>query len=120
MCPNSLRIPSNHTRRLTVRRLTFALLLVWTSVQVACGGLTATPSKSGGTITPPSGISVSVSPNPATVRLGNSQQFSATVTGSANGAVNWFVNGVGGGSAVTGTIDSAGLYIPPSSLPNPN
>ena len=103
-----------------MRRLTFALLLVWTSVQFGCGGLTANSSKSGGPNSPPSSITVSISPTSANVRLGASQQFSASVTGSANILVNWFVNGASGGSAVTGTINSAGMYTSPASLPSPN
>jgi hypothetical protein len=52
--------------------------------------------------------------------MGGSQQFSATVSGSANASVTWFVNGKSGGSAATGMINSAGLYTPPNSLPSPN
>jgi hypothetical protein len=103
-----------------VRRLTFAFLLVWTTVQVGCVGLTANSGKSGGTNSPPPGITLSISPSSANVRMGGSQQFSATVTGLANTSVTWFVNGVGGGSAATGTINSGGLYTPPGSLPSPN
>jgi hypothetical protein len=103
-----------------VRRLTFAFLLVWTTVQVGCVGLTAKSGKSGGTNSPPPGITVSISPSSANVRVGGSQQFSATVSGSANTSVTWFVNGVGGGSAATGKINSAGLYTPPTSFPSTN
>jgi hypothetical protein len=103
-----------------VPRLTFALLLVWTSVQFGCAGSTVNSSKSGGLNPASSGIAVAVSPNSANVRLGTSQQFGATVTGSANISVNWFVNGASGGSVATGTINSVGLYMPPGSLPNPN
>jgi hypothetical protein len=103
-----------------VRRLTFAFLLVWTMVLVGCVGLTANSGKSGGTNSPPPGIAVSISPSSANVRMGGSQQFSATVSGSANTSVTWFVNGVGGGSAAMGIISSAGLYTPPNSLPSPN
>jgi hypothetical protein len=103
-----------------VRCLTFALLLAWASVQFGCGGLTANSSKSGGFNLPPSSITVSISPNSANVRLGASQQFNALVTGSANISVNWFVNGASGGSAMTGTINSTGMYTSPASLPSPN
>jgi hypothetical protein len=103
-----------------VPRLTFTLLLAWTSVQFGCAGSTVNSSKSGGSNPMSSGITVSVSPNSANVRLGTSQQFGATVTGTANISVNWFVNGASGGSAVTGTINSVGLYTSPGSLPSPN
>ena len=65
-----------------------------------------------------SGTSVSVNPSTATVRVGQSRQFSATVT---NGApdVTWSVNGVNGGNAFVGTITAAGLYLAPATMPNP-
>ena len=103
-----------------MQRLTFAFLVVWTSVQFGCGGFTTNSGKSGGTNPPPPGITLSISPSPANVRMGGSQQFSATVTGSSNTSVTWLVNGVSGGSAATGKINSAGLYTPPTSLPSPN
>jgi hypothetical protein len=83
-------------------------------------GLAANSGKSGGTNSPPPGITVAISPSLANVRMGGSQQFSATVSGSANASVTWFVNGKSGGSAATGIINSAGLYTPPNSLPSPN
>jgi uncharacterized protein (DUF1800 family) len=49
-------------------------------------------------------------------RVGTTVQFSATVTGNANTAVMWQVNGVKGGSAATGTITSAGIYTAPATL----
>ena len=52
-----------------------------------------------------------------TVPTFGSRQFSATVTGTSNTAVTWQVNGIVGGSAVTGTISAAGLYYAPHSAP---
>lgn len=63
--------------------------------------------------------SVAVSPAAPTVRVGHAQAFSATLTGTTGG-VTWSVNNVAGGDAVVGTIDAAGVYIPPTILPNPN
>ncbi len=54
------------------------------------------------------------------MRIGATNQFTATVTNSSNTAVGWQVNGVTGGSAAVGTISGAGLYTPPAALPNPN
>ena len=65
-----------------------------------------------------SGILVSVTPASATVRVGHAQVFTATVTG-AGGGVAWSVNDVPGGNVIVGTIDSAGLYIPPTNVPSP-
>lgn len=62
-------------------------------------------------------VSVTVTPSTASVIVGGTQPFASTVTGSANTAVTWSVNGVNGGSAATGTISSAGLYTAPASLP---
>ncbi len=69
---------------------------------------------------PPPPAVVSVSPASASVTLGQSQAFNATVTGNPNTAVTWSVNGVQGGNATLGTISPAGLYAAPNSLPNPS
>jgi uncharacterized protein (DUF1800 family) len=85
------------------------VILVWSG----CGGGTTAGSSgstsNGMTIAPPS----------ATLRAGESTQFSATVTANSNQAVTWSVNGVPSGNATVGTIDATGKYIAPSSLPSP-
>jgi YVTN family beta-propeller protein len=58
-------------------------------------------------------LAISVLPVSATVLLGKSQQFTATVTGAANAAVTWSVNGIAGGNASLGTITPAGLFTAP-------
>jgi len=65
-----------------------------------------------------SGVSVTVAPAAATVRVGHGRQFSATVNG-ATGGVTWSVNDVNGGDVVVGTIDAAGLYFAPAVVPSP-
>ena len=55
-------------------------------------------------------VTVAVSPNSATFRASQTQQFKATVTGTSNSAVTWSLN------PVVGTINSAGLYTAPASL----
>ena len=62
-------------------------------------------------------MTVKVSPSSANVRAGATQSFSASVTGTSNTAVMWQVNGVTGGSAATGTINSSGVYTAPSAVP---
>ena len=47
-------------------------------------------------------VSVTVSPTSATLQAGQTQQFTATVTGSSNAAVTWTATG--------GTISSSGLF----------
>ena len=85
------------------------VILVWSG----CGGGTTAGSSgstsNGMTIAPPS----------ATLRTGESTQFSAAVTANSNQAVTWSVNGVPSGNATVGTIDATGKYIAPSSLPSP-
>jgi uncharacterized protein (DUF1800 family) len=54
------------------------------------------------------------------VRIGATAQFTATVTGEANTAVTWQVNGTAGGSAAVGAISSSGLYTPPAAIPATN
>ncbi|MGE3313052.1 MAG: DUF1800 family protein [Limisphaerales bacterium] len=62
-------------------------------------------------------VVVSVTPTTASVQLGSTRTFQATVTGSANTAVTWSVGGVPGGSPVLGTISPGGLYTAPATLP---
>ena len=64
-------------------------------------------------------ITVTVAPQTANVAINQTQQFTATVTGTANTAVTWDVNGVAGGDATHGTVSNAGLYTAPASIPNP-
>jgi hypothetical protein len=59
-------------------------------------------------------IKVGISPTSATLAPAGTQQFTASVTGSSNTAVNWSVDGVPGGNSTAGTVSSAGLYTAPS------
>jgi hypothetical protein len=65
----------------------------------------------------PTPVSVSISPTSANVQVGRSQQFTATISGTTNTAVNWLVGGIAGGNSSVGTISSTGLYAAPSSVP---
>lgn len=65
------------------------------------------------------GVTVTVSPASISVRIGHFQPFVAAVTG-ASGGVSWSVNGIPGGNAMVGTIDSNGQYLPPASVPVPD
>ncbi|MFN7918986.1 MAG: DUF1800 family protein [Bryobacteraceae bacterium] len=56
-------------------------------------------------------VTVSVSPASASVTIGATQQFTATVGGSANTGVTW--------SATAGSISASGLFTAPASVPNP-
>lgn len=70
-------------------------------------------------LTAPSPVTVGVSPTSASVQLGQAQQFTASVSGTANTSVTWAVNGISGGNSVVGTVSSAGKYTAPSTLPSP-
>jgi len=69
------------------------------------------------TIQAGSAVSVTVSPGSGNVATFGSMQFTASVTGNANTAVTWKVNGTAGGSASTGTVSAAGLFHAPNSVP---
>jgi hypothetical protein len=56
------------------------------------------------------GITVAVTPQSPAIAVQGTQQFSATVTGTSNTAVNWSVDG----GAAVGTISSGGLYTAPA------
>ncbi|MCU1313739.1 MAG: Ig domain protein group 2 domain protein [Acidobacteriaceae bacterium] len=70
--------------------------------------------------TPPGqAVSVSLS-GAASVMLGNSSKYVATVTGSTNKGVIWSVNGMQGGGAAVGTISTSGQYKAPAKAPQPS
>src|SRR5208337_5484685 len=95
----------------------FLATLLMPFLLIGCG---AVSSSSGSQQPPPPvTISVTVSPQTTSVRAGSSATFSATVSGTQNTAVTWYVNDTSGGSSSLGTIDSSGKYIAPAALPNP-
>ena len=64
------------------------------------------------------GVNVTVSPSAATVTIGSSQQFSATVINSSDTTVSWSVNGVPGGNSTYGKISAGGVYTSPGIMPS--
>ena len=58
------------------------------------------------TVSPPSQISISISPGTASLQTGGQQQFTALVSGTSNTAVTW--------SASSGTVTTSGSYVAPS------
>ncbi len=62
-------------------------------------------------------VVVTVSPTSASLRLDSTLSFTASVTGSANPAVTWLVNGIAGGATDVGTISTTGIYRAPSTMP---
>jgi hypothetical protein len=62
-------------------------------------------------------ILVTMLPSSATVALTGTQQFTAQA--NPNSPLTWSLSGVGCAGINCGTISSTGLYIAPSTLPNP-
>jgi serine protease len=70
-----------------------------------------------GAVAVASPVTVSVSPASASLQVGTATQaFSATVTDTTDTAVRWQVNQVPGGNAMLGTISTAGVYTPPTTV----
>src|SRR5262249_60764108 len=90
------------------------MLLASTLVLTSCGG-----GSSGGGGGGPPAVIVSVSPRTLSAFPTQQQQFSAAVSGTANTAVTWQVNGVRGGNASAGMVDANGLYTAPAVGPRP-
>jgi hypothetical protein len=69
------------------------------------------------TVQSQSNIAISISPTYATIAVKGQQQFTATVTGTSDLAVNWSVSGIGCVGFSCGTVSSAGLYTAPATVP---
>ncbi len=95
-----------------MRRANQILLLILLSIQIGCG----TSNGSGGK-NPPPVVTVVLSAASPDVRLGSTDQVTATVTGSSNQNVSWFVDPIAGGNATVGTISASGVYSAPSAMP---
>jgi hypothetical protein len=64
-------------------------------------------------------VVVTVDPASASVSVGLTQQFTASVTGTSNTAVTWSVGGSGCSGTACGTISASGLYTAPAAVPSP-
>jgi len=104
-----------------LQRKFLILLSIFAALQTGCARVSGSHTSPAPPNPPASGsISVSVTPNTASVRAGSSQQFAATVTGTTNSSVTWSVDNVAGGNSRSGTVTASGNYIAPLTLPNPN
>jgi hypothetical protein len=73
-------------------------------------------------------IVVGLSPSSASVALGATQVFTATISGTTNSALSWYVNGVLKGNSAQGTLTACTTAAPftctytapASALPSPN
>ena len=97
---------------------------------ISSSGLYTPPSKAGShTITATSSTDSSLTASTSvsvfiftltypssTVAPSGTEQFTATITGIANTAVTWSVDGVASGNSTAGTISATGLYTAPGTL----
>lgn len=102
-------------------RIPAILALLSAVLAVGCG-VTFGPESPQNPVSPPPGQpppgaggsgSITISPQYVALSPGQTTHFTAT----AGGPLTWLVNGVAGGSAATGTVDSSGSYTAPASLP---
>src|ERR1019366_3691066 len=77
-------------------------------VTVTASASGANPGSATITLGPP--VLVSVTPSSASLIASQTQQFTATVTGTTNAGVTWLVN------PAVGSVSSRGLYTAPSSV----
>jgi hypothetical protein len=91
------------------------ILFLCSAIILFLGGCSGLPKTGGGGGNQQ--VAVTVTPATPTVNNFATQQLTAAVTGSANTAVTWQVNGVAGGSQTTGFISSAGLFVAPGGVP---
>jgi sugar lactone lactonase YvrE len=82
--------------------------------EVGCGGGGGAQSEP-----PSSNITVAITPSMASLTVGATQQFTATVSGTTNQGVTWSVNGIAGGNNAVGTISTQGVYTAPGTVPSP-
>jgi hypothetical protein len=96
-------------------------------IQITAASVTNSSVSGSTTFALSSTITVSVSPQTASVIAGLTQQFSVTVQNAVNVGVTWEVNGVPFGDGIKctygmsgiGCISGTGLYTAPLSVPNP-
>lgn len=62
---------------------------------------------------------VTISPTIAVLFPTQTQQFTATASGTTTPSVTWSANGIVGGNATIGTISATGLYTAPAAVPSP-
>jgi 5-hydroxyisourate hydrolase-like protein (transthyretin family) len=95
----------------------------WTGCMSAITGTCSVTMNSNTTVTAnyngPTVLSVTVTPNPATVVVGSAQQFAATVNGMglSGNTVTWSLAAPSGSTLSPGTLTSAGLYTTPYPAP---
>ncbi len=119
--PQNARTESHGAAQPLFAALPILALFATAACSVGCAG---SSGGAGSAVVPPpsppptpSSITVTITPATVSLLLGNTQTFAATVTGATDTTVSWSVNGIAGGSPVTGRITSAGVYTAPADFP---
>jgi len=74
------------------------------------------PTSSGSCAAP---VQVGICPAALSIAVGSGgQPFTADVANATDTGVTWQVNGVTGGNSTFGTISTAGVYLPPATMPS--
>ena len=119
--PLTARTESDNEAQPRFTALPLLILFATAAYTLGCAGSTGGASDASTVIPPPPppppSVTVTIAPATALVLLGNTQTFTPTVTGIADTTVSWSVNAIAGGSPVTGTITTAGVYTAPADLP---
>ena len=110
--PNSNFAALRAGRHIFTRKISRGMMSILLIALAGCGYAGTPPGP------PPPNVTVTIQPTSASLFLGQTQAFQATVVGSTNTSVTWQVNGVAGGSAAAGTISSSGLFTAPAILPS--
>lgn len=90
-----------------MRRIFAVLSLVVIGLLIGCGG-------GGGNKNELPNVQMSIDPFQVSLDAGQTQQFTATVTGSTNTAVTWHISGTGCSGAACGAVSANGLYTAPT------
>lgn len=101
--------------------LLFACLAVASLALTGCGfwvrsGATGPQTPPPGSPPPTATQSGSVTITPQYIALAPGQSYRFSATAANGGTVTWLVNGATGGSATTGTVDTAGNYTAPAKI----
>ena len=92
--------------------LTLAVLISMVLLLASCHS--AAPATTTSTVT------VVISPTTVSLNVGTRTSFAATASGGSLNTVTWQVNTITGGNSSVGTIDNAGNYTAPASVPSGN
>ena len=109
--PNSNFAALRAGRHIFTRKISRGMMSILLIALAGCGFAGTPPGP------PPPNVTVTIQPASASLFLGQTQAFQATVVGSTNTNVTWQVNGVVGGSTSAGTISSSGFFTAPAILP---